>query len=115
MFRRMPQFGAMDALAREWPAPRDPMPEVREVTYEALCRAFGANHPSHWPDPRDRWARIFKINPLLKRMNAAGHPVPSRLDLDAFVEDRRKGQMNEDAGGYLWRGWMAGFRWKVDA
>ena len=111
MFRRSPQQAAIDAMRREWPAGRDPSPAVRDITYEAIKRAFGDQHPLHWPDPRDRWSRIFKINPLLKRMNASGHPVPARLDLDAFIADRRKGQQHEDAGGYLWRSWEAGFRW----
>lgn len=114
MFRRVSQYQALDGLAREWPAPRDPLPEVRDITFDALARAFCETHPTRWPDPRDYWSRVLKVNPLLRRMNAAGHPVPARLDLDAFIADRRRGQLNEDAGGYAWRSWQAGFRWRVD-
>lgn len=97
------------------PGVRDPLPATREITYEALRREFGEKPPTQWPDPRDRWARIFQINPLLRRMNHSGHPVPERIDLDAFIADRAAGQLNEDAGGYFWRSWMAGFGWKVEA
>lgn len=114
MFNRTSQISAIDDFARTWPAPRDPLPAVREATYEALWRAFGETHPTKWPDPRDFWARTFKINPLLKRMNASGHPIPSKINLDAFVSDRRYGQGREDAGGYFWRSWMAGFGWVVE-
>lgn len=92
----------------------DPRLEIGEKHFAALGEFFGHAHPWHWPRfPMRRtrnWLQISarRTDALIDAafLSTVGRRF-SDADCGRFHAERLKGQLFEDAGGFLWRCWAA--------
>lgn len=88
-----------------------------------LSGAFGHLHPMHWPFPGQRepkrgHLRMSEGYRMEQQINAAlaiiGAPEIDQSFRDAYWAEAREGQyVEEDAGGAIWRCWIAALGFPV--